>query len=228
MGGVKMLNKLPIDAETLKKGCLIASVAHAISLARFPDFAHEQSWDSYNYSVQSGDSRGTLSFVNGNIVGAFRKDTSKRIKMYPAQSAGDIFESAGGTVKEIAAGDTLEYLYFDIEGSSMPVATTTLWGNDEEIFSNDTYEDFLAHGGDIITNMLLSEGEAVEAWCATYGFTANEKSLLKSILDKKEKEITSSIMLSYEDYNKLGFISQEAKDEFITSLKEINIFLPTK
>ena len=222
-----MPNILPIDIEMLKKGCLIASAAHAISMAKFPDFAHEQSWDSYNFNVQSNESRGTITFVNENIVGVFRKDNSIRIKLYQEKSALDLFENADDVIKNIARKDSLEYLYFNINGTSIPVATTVFWCSEGQIVSNDTYENFLAQGGDIIKNMFLSETEAINVWCDHYEFTPNERALLHTILEQKERVIANEIMLTYEDYNEINFVSQSGREEFKTSLKEINVLLPS-
>ncbi|SFH40308.1 hypothetical protein SAMN04487776_1133 [Priestia megaterium] len=62
------------------QGCMLSSIAHAISVAQYPEFANEQSWDGDNYSMQdSQGGRGTITFNQHYCVAAFRDDNSSRI-----------------------------------------------------------------------------------------------------------------------------------------------------
>ncbi|WP_212935074.1 hypothetical protein [Bacillus hominis] len=40
--------KFHISKEQLWKGCIFNSIESAISVAHYPDFSHESSWDGFN------------------------------------------------------------------------------------------------------------------------------------------------------------------------------------
>lgn len=74
------INCIPWKPDELKDGCILASLAHAIMVAKYPFLANEHSWDGANYSVQDSEGqRGTITFLNGICVAAFRNDNSERI-----------------------------------------------------------------------------------------------------------------------------------------------------
>ena len=77
------MNKLNWDRNQLWEGCILASIAHAIMVAHYPDISHEQSWDGFNYSVQdSSGTRGTITFHPNFLVGAFRNENSEKALEY--------------------------------------------------------------------------------------------------------------------------------------------------
>lgn len=62
---------MTIAADVLYKGCLTASIAHAIMTDVYPELSYEQSWDGGDHSLQdTAGMRGTLSFSDGICVGA--------------------------------------------------------------------------------------------------------------------------------------------------------------
>jgi len=66
---------LPWNYKSLWEGCILVTIAHAISSACYPEFLYEHSWDGINYSVQdSARARGTITFHEDYCVGAFRDD----------------------------------------------------------------------------------------------------------------------------------------------------------
>jgi len=67
-----MINRINFECETLWKGCILASIAHAIMVSHYPEFSNEHSWDGINYSVQdTSGTRGTITFHSEYCVGAF-------------------------------------------------------------------------------------------------------------------------------------------------------------
>ncbi len=52
MKGIKFMKKLNWQREHLWEGCILASIAHAIMVAHYPELSNEQSWDDINYNVQ--------------------------------------------------------------------------------------------------------------------------------------------------------------------------------
>ena len=49
-----MVSLLPINVgvNQLWEGCIMAGIAHAIGVSKYPMLSNEQSWDGINYSMQ--------------------------------------------------------------------------------------------------------------------------------------------------------------------------------
>src|SRR5690348_9136227 len=83
MKGIKFMKKLNWQRENLWEGCILASIAHAIMVAHYPELSNEQSWDDINYNIQdSSGARGTITFHPNYYAGAFRNEFSEREYIY--------------------------------------------------------------------------------------------------------------------------------------------------
>lgn len=94
------INEIKWRKEQLWEGCLLASIAHAIMVAHYPEQANEHSWDGMNYSIQdSSGTRGTVTFCSEYFVAAFRNEDSERVShINNIKQAKEYFE---GSPKEI-------------------------------------------------------------------------------------------------------------------------------
>lgn len=121
------INCIPWKPDELKDGCILASLAHAIMVAKYPFLANEHSWDGANYSVQDSEGqRGTITFLNGICVAAFRNDNSERIAW--KERAEHFFQGATSEVLQIANLETLQFLMDKVDGTIRPFITTAFWG----------------------------------------------------------------------------------------------------
>ena len=74
------LYTIQLEKERLWKGCMLASIAHAIMVAYYPEVSNEHSWDGINYSIQdSAGARGTITFSQDYFVAVFRDDDVERL-----------------------------------------------------------------------------------------------------------------------------------------------------
>ena len=111
------------NSEQLWKGCILAGIAHAIMVAKYPSIDNEHSWDGCNYSIQdSAGQRGTISFVDGFCIAAFRNDNSKRVSDFMNFNA--YFNGASEEVVKLALEETLQYLLEEVGENTVPVITT--------------------------------------------------------------------------------------------------------
>ena len=46
------INEVSWRMEELWQGCILASIAHAIMVAHYPELSNEHSWDGINYNIQ--------------------------------------------------------------------------------------------------------------------------------------------------------------------------------
>ena len=105
----------------LWNGCILASIAHAIMVAHYPELSYEQSWDGYNYNIQdSAGIKGTITFTNNICVAAFRNDNSIRASIN-IKNAINYFNFAPDSIINIALSETLEYLLDNVNGQVCPL-----------------------------------------------------------------------------------------------------------
>lgn len=217
------LNNISIKGwnyEQLWNGCILASIAHAIMVAHYPFLSNEHSWDGFNYNVQDSEGiRGTVTFQKNNLVAAFRNDETVPRNI----SSLDFFKGAPDKIMEIAKGETLQYLLERVNGRDIPLITTAIWGNENQIFSLDTFDTMIENGGGLLERQVMEFHEAIESWQEYYEMTVQQITLLKNIYQRKISKPNEKIVLSLNDINLIGTVDEEGLNESRISFGEIGI-----
>lgn len=179
------MNEIDISYQVMYERCIYSSVAHAVYTFREPFFSFEQSWDNCNYSFYIGSVRGTITFDKTlNIfVGAAREEKSNRIRWYPKKQAIEFYKNAPHKVNEIAAKETLEYLYDDIDGILRPVITVSMWHDGKTLFISDDELNFSEHGGDLFLLLANKNIDLIEFWREQYSLTSDELLLIEELCE---------------------------------------------
>lgn len=219
------LFKIQLGKERLWKGCILASIAHAIMVAHYPEISNEQSWDGFNYSVQnSGESRGTISFSGDWYVGAFRNDDSQRLKKENKLiEYKSYFCGAPSNIIELAEKEALQYLLQKVDEDIVPLITTAIWGNEIEAYSNDTFKDMQNNGAFLLERQMMDECVAFDSWKEYYDMTKQQCDLLKNIYNKKIQHPNNLLILSKEEINMVEADNEEGLNESKISFSEIGI-----
>ena len=225
LGGNKMselYSRINWNAAQLWRGCVLAGIAHAITVAKYPLTSNEHSWDGWNYSVQdSAGQRGTVSFKNGCCVAAFRNDNSDRI--YKVLKAEQYFKGAPKEIIELANSEALQYLLDEIEGETRPYITTAFWGK-EKLYSNDSFEEILINGGNLLEYHVLDIEMVIESWKERYDMDNGQICLLKSIYTRRVNDFNTFINLSQQEVNLLGTNDEEGLEESRISFEELRVY----
>jgi hypothetical protein len=220
MKGVKFMKNLNWHRENLWEGCILASIAHAIMVAHYPELSNEQSWDDINYNVQdSSGARGTISFHPNYLVGAFRKEFSER----EYKNAFDYFNSAPEEVNQLAVNETLQYLLDEIDGDTVPVITTAFWGGVDGTYSNDNFEDFIENGGFLIERQAKDIETAIIEWEEYYEMSKSQINLLRSIFERKISNPNSEIILTESEIKMIESDDKDGINESRISFEELGI-----
>ncbi|MBT2701221.1 hypothetical protein J7E79_28490 [Bacillus sp. ISL-40] len=216
------MKRLNWDREQLWEGCILASIAHAIMVAHYPEFSHEQSWDDINYNVQdSSGTRGTITFHPNYLVGAFRNDNSERLS--ENIDALDYFIDAPEEAKTLAVNETLQYVLDDVDGKTAPVVTTAFWGNCDGIYSKDKFEDFIENGGFLIERQVTDIKTAINEWKEDYEMSETQVNLLQSVFKRKISNSTGDIVLTEDEIKMIESDDDEGLNESRISFEEIGI-----
>jgi hypothetical protein len=214
------MKKLNWQREKLWEGCILASIAHAIMVAHYPELSNEHSWDDINYNVQdSSGARGTITFHPNYLVGAFRNEFSDRDYI----AALNFFNSAPEEVDQLAVTETLQYLLDEIGGDTVPVITTAFWGGDDGMYSNDNFEDFIENGGFLIKSQAKEIETAIIEWKEYYEMSKSQIKLLSSIFERKISNPNGEIILTESEIRMIESDDEEGMNESRISFEELGI-----
>ena len=217
-------NKLNWTIDQLWSGCILKSIAHAIMIVHHPLLAYENSWDNINYCIQDGEGmRGTVTFYNNYCIGAFRNEKCDRFNLNKIMSAYKFFESTSNEIIQLAQKETLQYLLLDINGDTVPVITTAFWGKDKELFSADSFYDFLEYGGELLETQVMDFDSAIDDLIDYYEMEPKQVQLLLQIYTRKMENPNSTIILSKKEIDMIGTDDLEGLEESLISFKEMNI-----
>lgn len=218
------LEKFPWTREDVYKGCLLASIAHAIMVSHYPDLSSEQSWDGMNYNVQdSMGIRGTITFGSTYCTAAFRDDKSERVLGKNKNIlANEYFKGAPLDIRHMAERETLQYLLENESGTVTPLISTGFWGGNV-IYSIDTKRDFMENGGGIIETQLKRIEEGVEEWKNYYGMTPKQYELFNDIFNRIITYGIEKVFLSANDITRIECNDAENLEESKISFEEIGI-----
>jgi hypothetical protein len=221
---ITKINELEWKHKQLWQGCILATIAHAIMVAHFPELSNEHSWDGINYNVQDSEgTRGTITFDSKYCVAAFRNDDSGRILTSKFSEAHKYFQGASLEILQLAEAEALQYLLENVNGRAVPVITTAFWGEDNNLFTNDTYNEMIENGGFLLERQVMGFDLAIEAWKEYYDMSQQQCDFLKYIYDRKISNPNEIITLSKEEISFIGSNDEEGLNESRISFEEIGI-----
>ncbi len=211
-----------VTKEIVLKGCLIASLSHAIMTNIYPEFSYEQSWDGINYSIQDSQGlRGTITFVDDYCVGAIRNEIA--VNFDKANFATEIFRFFPQKIIDVAEQETLQYLLIRKNGSVFPFATSVFWADNNGFHFVEENLKYLQQDITLFRKIFLTTDDAVKEWQLYYDMDNNAVKLLKYLFSEKVKSLNQKIVL---DETKIKLIpGNEILSECIDSLRELNIIL---
>lgn len=213
----------PVSSKQLFAGCLLASIAHAITTNEYPELSYEQSWDGDNYSEISEDYRMTVLFRDGYCVGVVRNDELEGFSRRTIQEL--LMESEFPTEAiEILQTDALEYVLLeDEDGASTPVVTSLFYCDTEELTLLSTDGELIKACMNVLTPHIASVERQIEYWREYGDMSDGQIALLKDLYAVKLKEFHTVIHMSDEQKKMLS--GEEIGDECVTSFAELNIIV---
>lgn len=216
---------MEITKKELYRGCLIASISHAIMTNIYPELAYEQSWDGRNYSIQDSQGlRGTITFETDYCVGAFRNDNS--IFARNADYPDIILSDFPLNIIDIARKETLQYLIIENAGRVFPSVSSIFWADDTAFYYSKKNIVSLQHDLLLIDKILLPEDEAIKEWQKYYDMNNDSIELLKYLLLEKDSHFEHNIVLSEERVQLIP--GNQLLNECVESLGELRITVPFK
>jgi hypothetical protein len=224
-----MLDRLDTKPDELRKGCVLATIAHAIFTARSPELTNEQSWDGQNYSVQDSQGAiGTVTFDPRVTVGAFFDAHSER-NPFASGAHYDLptfLTEMPADVRSVADDETLQYLLQEYEGAAVAVVTSVFWSNHEGLVAPEPWEDAFANGAHLIRTQLLPSDQAIEAWRSHYDLSPAQVDLLRSLFARRTAS-EGAVAMSDEDKAALVEQGSDGLEQSRELLASVGITVPT-
>lgn len=219
--------------HSLFTGALLGSIAHAVFVAKSPDFSHEQSWDGYNYSVQdSAGSRGTVAFSTRNpamFVAVFFLESSNRnpFRSNREYQLEPFLRGIPEELRPLADSEALQYVLQEYQGRPTPIITAAFWsdGRQQRAVGAESWRDIFGHGACLIQNQLLPTDAALSRWQTEYDFSARETNLVRVLYERKLRNFDSLVSLQPEEVILLKHIaaSSEGFETSKESFSEIRV-----
>ena len=221
------------EQRLLWPGAILGSIAHALFVARHPDFAHEQSWDGLNYSVQdSAGSRGTVTFAaNGHFVAVFFSEDSDRnpFSLRTVYSLQKRLVGLPDDLKALAHKEALQYVLQGYNNTTIPIVTSIFWGDGKQrvVGAAEAWSDVLKHGAFLVKDQLLEYDASLDAWAAQYGFSESESAFVASLFRRKLSTMDKQLVLTADDRRFVSSYARDAKavDVSRESFSEVDILL---
>lgn len=218
----------PPPATQLWRGALLGTIAHALWLVQHPEFAHEQSWDGPNYSVQnSSGSRGTVTFAETTIVGVLFDEESERnpFRSGAKYDRGRFFVDIPPEVFALAEAEALQYVVQEHQGRVMPVITTAFWSTDGTLTAAEPWRNVMEHGGRLLQLQLTNTEQAITAWQGEYTFSMQHVQVLRSLFERRI-HTADAVLVEPDEHAILFADGTHGIEECRELLAGINIVLP--
>ncbi len=211
-----------VTKNDIFRGCLIASLSHAIMSNVYPELSYEQSWDGTNYSMQnSSGMRGTITFEKDFCVGAVRNEESAII--VDRVSIQEHMISFPLNVIHTAYKETFQYLLLEKNGIATPCVTSVFWADHTTFYYEEKFIDNIKTDFALFKNIILPREMAIEKWKEYYDMDSKVVELINILYQMKITDFLSTIQLSEEQ--KKFIPGMYINHECVEALKELNIVL---
>jgi hypothetical protein len=218
-----------VSVDTLRRGSILATIAHAIWTVHSPELAHEHSWSGPNYNIQDTAGRmGTVTFSNTDVVAAFFDTNSPRNPFVRGQTPA-VFDCLSGIPAELltlAKQETLQYLLQEDEGSAKSFYTAAFWSMTGELVASEPWHSVLDNGASLISTQLMELESAFSSYQEYYELTDNELLLLRRIQERIFSDPAKRVILTADDMTLLLGRGQAGLAESRQLFQSVNIIIP--
>lgn len=212
---------------------MLASIAHAVFVCRYPDLSNEQSWDGANYNVQdSAGSRATIAFSDERFVGVFFSEGSAR-NPFHSKATYDLnhfLKDLPPDLQSLAHDEALQYVLQEFNGNTTPIITAAFWGDGKSgrIAAAESWTEVFENGAFLVQNQLVEVESAIQHWKSDFDLSTEEVELVRSLFDRKKTQSRSLIEMNDIERHLWREIAdgQDGVEASRESFAEIGISLP--
>lgn len=198
----RAVNSLALDSMALWKGCILASCVHGVMLAEYPFTLSENAWFGEIYMAKNDEgSKAALVFSEERelLMGMFDDRKSPRSRLVLSSwYARSHYKEAPEDIQD--AAQALSMLFEERAGEKqLPFVTTGFWEEDGQILSRDNYEDWLEHGGHILSAQMMPFEKAMSYYKVKCSMDAARVEIAARIYRERIKSPKERVVLKREE-----------------------------
>lgn len=222
--------RLPIDGEALWEGCYLALCVNAAMLPQYPFVINDHVWSQGLYlTLDHAGAKAALMFSEEYkpVAGVFRRFASSRTcGVLTQQYAASHFKTAPEEIRDLAQA---MFILFEEQygGQTTPIVTTGFWAEEDGIYSLDSMEEWLEHGGGILNTQLLPFEDAMDYYLQYTGMEEGRARLVERLYRERIKHREKKLLLTMEEVEALkrsGDVhNMEACSE---AFEELGVYFP--
>jgi hypothetical protein len=221
--------------DMLWPGCLLASIAHAVFVARSPLLAHEQSWSGRTYNIQDSEgSRGTIAFGDDStlfVAVSYLQTGQAGFPIDPTAAEACTRTLLQGVPKalERLSSEALQFVLEDVGGEPTPVITAAFWSdlNSSQVTACESWPDVVNHGAVMFLRQFADPNTALAMWAAECAFDSSEITLVRAVFNRR-LSTSGSILLAEAEVRQIHqrSVNNKGLEACRESFGEIGIVLP--
>jgi hypothetical protein len=212
-------------------GSMLASIAHAVFVARAPVMAHAQSWDGQSYNMQDSEgSRGVIAFGKDKrfFVALFYREGNPVKRGRDENYAASVLRVVPAQLEKLAL-EAMQYILNDIGGKAVPVATAAFWSDPggPRVAAAEPWQDVLEYGAFLAKNQVLPTDLGLRRWVLEFELSPAETDLTEALF-KRRCASTEPVWLTTDETERLQATADGAAgfQACRESLAEIGLLLP--
>jgi hypothetical protein len=202
----------------LHRGCLQASIAHALGALEHPTVATAHGWDGCNYNVQ--DHAGAIGTVSFAAVGVFGGFFDVHVDREPLRGYLDDLDPA---LAELARSETLQYLLQTVNGRTEPVVTTVVWSEGQQLAAREPWPEALRHGARLIEKQLLPPDVALQRWRELFDLTEEQTTIAAALFARRIDAGSAPVVLDPAARAEIERHEPAGRDRCLALLAEVRI-----
>lgn len=209
--------KLDINPKNIYNNSILYAIAENVMF----EFYNETYWDKNTCIINNNEgTNGAITFTSNYIVGAFFEHESYSSTLENSMS---YYDGAPNEVKEIAQKESLQYLLMDTDDGTKPVITTAFWGTWEQLYSNQTPDEFNEKSGNVLKYKVLDYQMALNSLKEEMECSDDDIKLIEKLYNHRiSKKMNEKIYISSDEVDKIhGNFTKERMQNF----NDMNIYI---
>ena len=183
-----MAQSIGVTPQDLRRGAILATIAHAIWVARDPTLAAAQGWDGRNYLLNDhAGTIGTITFADDGLVGVFFDAKSPRSPFVSGKpySIDPMVAGMPAGLLELAEKEALQYMIQEYEGADLPIITAAIWSAADDVVAADPWAEVRENGGHVVRFQCMDTDRALAEWGADMSLSPEQIELARTLYQHK-------------------------------------------
>ncbi len=209
-----MATSIGVTEKDFRNGAILATIAHAVWIARDPTLAVAQGWDGRNYLLNDhAGTIGTVTFGEDGLVGVFFDAKSPRSPFVSGKpySIDPLVAGMPPALRKLAEEEALQYMIQEHEGADVPIITAAVWSERGEVVAAEPWDEVRENGGHVVRFQCMDADGALAEWGSDMSLSPEQLALARTLYERKLALGDARYTMSEEEKRILGATAGEAE-----------------